>query len=214
VQREERALRVAAALVRFWTVRGSLSEGRAWLEWALAKKANVSASARVKALSGAAWFSFIHSEVERAERLGEECLQVYRQAKETMQTRDVTSSLFWVTWLAMQQRNEDIVHFLLEEGRTLAGDRGNKQPLAFVLYFLAQTPIEQGNYDQTRSLLEESLALFAEQHKRGDSGCSFAWAPSSLPRARRCLPLTSSRTAYASSGKCRARWVWSVRSIC
>jgi len=169
VQREEIALCLAGALVRFWTVRGPQREGRAWLERALAKKASVSAPVRVKALSGAAWFAFVHGEVERAELLGEECLQVYRQVKETMETRDLASSLFWVAWLAMQQRNEGAVHFLLEESRTLARERGNKQPLAFVLYFLAQAPIEQGKYTQARSLLEESLALFREQHNIGDS---------------------------------------------
>jgi predicted ATPase/DNA-binding CsgD family transcriptional regulator/DNA-binding XRE family transcriptional regulator len=168
-QREEIALRLAGTLVRFWTVRGSQSEGRAWLERALVKQVSINAPARVKALSGATWFAFIHGEVERAELLGEECLQVYRQVKETMETRDRASSLFWVAWLAMQQRNEGVVHFLLEESRTLARERGNKQPLAFVLYFLAQAPIEQGKYTQARSLLEESLLLVREQHNIGDS---------------------------------------------
>jgi ATP/maltotriose-dependent transcriptional regulator MalT len=63
--------------------------------------------------------------------------------------------------------------FLLEESRALARDRGNKQPLAFVLYFLAQTPIEQGKYAEARSLLEESLTLFREQHNIGDSPWMF-----------------------------------------
>ena len=169
VQRRETALRLAGALVRFWTVRGSQSEGRAWLERALAEKASVTTPVRLKALSGAAWFAFIHGEVERAEWLGEECLQAYRQARETMAARDLASSLFWVAWLAMQQNNAGIVQFLLEESRTLARDRGNKQPLAFVLYFLAQAPIEQGKYAQARPLLEESLMLFREQHNIGDS---------------------------------------------
>jgi hypothetical protein len=92
--------------------------------------------------------------VERAERLGEECLQVYRQVRKTMETRDLASSLYWVAWLAMQQRNEGVVRFLLEESRTLARDRGNKQPLAFVLYFLAQAPIEQGKYAEAPPLQE------------------------------------------------------------
>jgi predicted ATPase/DNA-binding CsgD family transcriptional regulator/DNA-binding transcriptional regulator YiaG len=169
VQREEIALRLAGALIRFWAVRGSQSEGREWLERALAKKASVSSPGWVKALSGAAWFTFVQGNVERAELLGEECLQMYHQVKETMETRDLATSLFWVAWLAMQQSNEGVVHFLLEESRMLARERGNKQPLAFVLYFLAQAPIEQGKYTQARSLLEESLALFREQHNIGDS---------------------------------------------
>jgi tetratricopeptide (TPR) repeat protein len=165
-QRGETALRLAGALVRFWTMRGSESEGRTWLERALARKASV--SVRVKALSGAAWFTFIDGEVARARRLGEECLQVYRQARETLETRDLASSLFWLAWLAMQQNNAGMVHFLLEESRTLASDRGDKRPLAFVLHFQAEAAIEQGKYADARSLLEESVEIFREQHNNQD----------------------------------------------
>ncbi len=167
-QREETALRLAGALVRFWMMRNSHLEGHPWLERALAKKAHVSASVRVKALSGAAWYAFLDGEVEQAERLGKECLQVYQQVRETMETRDAASSLFWLGWLAMQQDNEGTVRFLLEESRVLARDDGNKQPLAFALHFLAEAAIVRGKYVEARSLLEEGLALFREQHNTGE----------------------------------------------
>jgi predicted ATPase/DNA-binding CsgD family transcriptional regulator/DNA-binding transcriptional regulator YiaG len=164
--RGETALRLAGALVRFWTVRGPESEGRSWLERALANHTSVRASVRVKALGGAAWFAFVDGEMERAEQLGKKCLQDYRQARETEEAINLASSLFWVGWLAMQQDNEDVTRFLLEESRVLAREVGNKQPLAFVLYFLAESPIEQGKYIEARSLLEESLALFREQDNK------------------------------------------------
>ncbi len=167
-QREETALRLAGALVRFWMMRNSHLEGHPWLERALAKKAHVSASVRVKALSGAAWYAFLDGEVEQAERLGKECLQVYQQVRETMETRDAASSLFWLGWLAMQQDNEGTVRFLLEESRVLARDDGNKQPLAFALHFLAEAAIVRGKYVEARSLLEEGLELFREQHNTGE----------------------------------------------
>lgn len=171
-QREETALRLAGALVRFWTVRSPHLEGYAWLEQLLEKQASIRTSARVKALSGAAWFAFLDGDVERAARLGQACLQAYRQAIETADSRDLASSLFWLGWLAMQQNNADVVRFLLEESRALARETGNKQPLAFTLYFLAEAAIEQGKYSEARSLLEESLALFREQHNTED----IAWA--------------------------------------
>ncbi|SRR6266487_2280707 len=164
-QRGEIALRMAGSLVSFWTVRRSHVEGYAWLERALVQQANTNAPARVKALSGASWFAFLDGEVERAAHLGEECLQMYRQVKETGDTRDLATSLYWVGWLAMQQK-KDVVHFLLEESRTLAEARGDTQALALVLHFLAEGAIEQGNYREARSLLEESLAFFREQHNK------------------------------------------------
>jgi ATP/maltotriose-dependent transcriptional regulator MalT len=68
----------------------------------------------------------------------------------------------------MQQDNESVVRFLLEESRAQAREHGNKQALGLVLCFLGQAAIEQGEYAQARSLLEESLALFREQHKAED----------------------------------------------
>jgi predicted ATPase/DNA-binding CsgD family transcriptional regulator/DNA-binding XRE family transcriptional regulator len=164
-QRGEIALRMAASLVRFWTVRRSHVEGYAWLERALAQQANTNAPARVKALSGASWFAFLDGAVERAAHLGEECLQLYRQVKETRNTRDMAVSLYWVGWLAMQQK-KDVVHFLLEESRMLAEARGDTQALALVLHFLAEGATEQGNYTEARPLLEESLTFFREQHNK------------------------------------------------
>jgi ATP/maltotriose-dependent transcriptional regulator MalT len=72
----------------------------------------------------------------------------------------------------MHQQNEAVVHFLLEESRALAQNCDNPQPLAQVLYFLAQPLIEQGKYVEARFLLEESLALFRTQHNHNQ----IAWS--------------------------------------
>lgn len=84
------------------------------MERVLTRYASVSTAVLVKALSGATWFAFLDGEMAQAERLSEECLQVYRQAKETMKTQDVASSLFWMGWLPVQQGNDDAVCFLLQ----------------------------------------------------------------------------------------------------
>lgn len=171
-QREDAALRLAGALAYFWAARGFATEGRAWLEHVLEKQTSGSQSARVKVLGGAAWFAFINGEVEQALWRGEACLQEYRGSRETLATRDRASALFLVAWLAMQQQNEAVVHFLLEESRTLALGSDDPQPLAQVLYFLAQPLIEQGKYVEARSWLEESLALFRAQRNHNQ----IAWS--------------------------------------
>ena len=53
----EMAFRLGEALEEFWNVRGFYSEGRAFLEQALARSEGVAASVRAKALSSAAGFT-------------------------------------------------------------------------------------------------------------------------------------------------------------
>jgi len=167
-QRGEIALRLTGALVRFWTVHGLHVEGYTWLERALAMKVPISTPVQVKALSGAAWLAFLDGEVERAKRLGKECLQMYRRAKETGDTRELASSLYWIGWLVIYESDDVEARFLLEESRAIARDYGNKEPLAFILFFLAEAAIEQEKYAEAHSLLEESLAHFHEQHNKED----------------------------------------------
>lgn len=173
VQRGEMALRLIGAVIRFLTVRGPEIEGRILLEQALVKHANVRAAVRLKALSGAAWFAFVEGEVARAKQLGEECLQLYQQAKENGDTRDLASSLVWLACLATLQNNEDVVRLLMEESRAIARDRGDNRPLAFMLYFLAEGKVEERKYDEARALLEEGLALFREQYNKEDIAWGF-----------------------------------------
>src|SRR5258708_20466099 len=92
-QKRETALQLAGALVRYWAVRGPLSEGLAWLERALANTESVPAPMRIRALSGAAWLAFFLGDIERAEMLCEECLQLYRPARETRGAQGLPSSL-------------------------------------------------------------------------------------------------------------------------
>ncbi len=173
VQRGAIALRLAGALIRFLTVRGPELEGRILLEQALARYVSLSASVRLKAVSGAAWFAFVEGQMARATQLGEECLQVYRQAKQTMEAQHLASALNWLGWLVMLQDNQDMARFLLEESRALARDHGYKHPLASVLLFQAEAAIEQGQYAEARSLLEESLAFFREEHNKEDLAWGF-----------------------------------------
>jgi predicted ATPase len=62
----EIGLRLAGALWRFWWVRGHLTEGRQWLEAALARGADAPAALRAKALHGAGNLALPQGDYARA----------------------------------------------------------------------------------------------------------------------------------------------------
>src|SRR5205823_5601232 len=75
----EMALRLGAALERFWVVRGHRSEGRTILERALAGNKDVATPVRAKALITAARLAFSQSDYERGETLAREGLALFRE---------------------------------------------------------------------------------------------------------------------------------------
>ncbi len=174
-QKRETALRLTGALVRYWAVRGPLSEGLAWLERALANTESVPAPMRIRALSGAAWLAFFLGDIERAEMLCEECLQLYRAARETREAQDLAASLLWLGWLPLTHGNDDEVRFLLEESRALTREVGDTRNLAYLLHFLGMAAIDQENYAEARSLLEESQRYYREIDNKEDLVWSFLY---------------------------------------
>ncbi len=170
----EVALRLCEALEVFWDVRGLYSEGRAFLEQALASSATVAASVRAMALSAAAGFAYAQSDVDRAETLWQEGLTLSRELGDT---RGVASSLDGLAWIAQRKGNNFArARSLLEESLALYREVGDKNAIAGSLFFLADTVSTQGEYGRGRALFEESLALFRELgNKRGIAGC-LSWS--------------------------------------
>jgi DNA-binding CsgD family transcriptional regulator len=174
-QKGERALRLAGALVRYWAVRGSLSEGLSWLERVLAATSSVPTPMRMRGLSGAAWLAFFLGDGERAEMLCKECLRLYRAARETREAQEMAASLLWLGWLPLTHGNDDEVRYLLDESRALARDKGDTRNLAYLLHFLGMAAIGQDNYEEARSLLEESQQYYREMENQEDLVWSFLY---------------------------------------
>jgi predicted ATPase/DNA-binding CsgD family transcriptional regulator len=174
-QKGETAVRLTGTLVRYWAVRGSMSEGLAWLERALEASARVATLPRIKALSGAAWLAFFLGSGERAEAWSEECVQAYRTARQTREAQELAASLLWLSWLPLRHGNDNEVRFLLEESRALARDRGDIRNLAYLLHFLGMAAIGQQNYAQARALLEESHQYYRAMESEEDLVWSFLY---------------------------------------
>jgi DNA-binding CsgD family transcriptional regulator len=78
----EMALRVAGKLRWFWSARGHMSEGRAFLEKALSKSAKVVTSTRGMALFSDGMLAWSQGDNGRADSLCRESLLVYQELKD------------------------------------------------------------------------------------------------------------------------------------
>lgn len=75
----ENGLRLAAALEDYWRMRGSLTEGRHWLDSVLAKAGVEPRVARARALFGAGRLTWGQGELTRATEQTEAALQIFRE---------------------------------------------------------------------------------------------------------------------------------------
>jgi predicted ATPase len=175
------ALRLAGALVHDSVVRWYISEGRTWLERALAQSEGVPPLVRIKALSGAGWLAFHQNDMEGARLLFEEGFKLFQEAKAGRSAAEMLSSLLWlISWLALQRETTQLARTLLEESRAHAREGGDKRTLAYLLLFVGVAAIERGEYGEARPPLEESLALLREMHNYEDlvvlpPGSSLLW---------------------------------------
>jgi len=153
VEQAERALRLCAALERFWFIRASLSEERTFLERALAAGAEAGASVRAKALHAAA---MLEDSPDRLEALLGESLALYRELGDS---RGIAHALDLLGTIAWVRGNYATARSLLEEAAALYQEVGDLPGRAFALGTLAAVFTSQADYAGARTLLGESLAL-------------------------------------------------------
>jgi predicted ATPase/class 3 adenylate cyclase len=162
------ALRFCTMLEEFWEVRGFYSEGRAFLEQALARCKGSSTTARASALDAAAHFADWQGDFHRQDELLQESLSLYRVLGDT---RGIASSLQGLAWILSRKGASIAALQLLEESVTLLRELDDKEALAWSLQNLADTLGSQGEYRRANALFEESLAMFRELgNKRGIAG--------------------------------------------
>jgi predicted ATPase/DNA-binding CsgD family transcriptional regulator len=161
----ETALWLAGSLYMFWWVHGHWSEGRNFLERALAVSEDVAAPVRAKALCAAANLNFVQSDYQRAEMLSQESLALYRELGDQ---RGIALSLYPLGNIAWVKGDTAAARSLLDEALALFRELGDKEFAAYALFSLALLTSSQGEYTRACTLHEESLALFREiEHKKG-----------------------------------------------
>jgi len=153
----ELELRLAAALGRFWYVRGHLSEGRRRLEDALAHAGAVARpELRAKALRVTSAVAVIQGEYASARVLAEQGLELYRVLGDRPGTVRSLSNLGAI--LLAEGRAEDAVS-ALDESVALSRDLPDRRIAALALNNRGDVALTQGDYDAATAFFDESLAL-------------------------------------------------------
>jgi predicted ATPase/serine/threonine protein kinase/DNA-binding CsgD family transcriptional regulator len=155
----ELALRLGGALWRFWNVHGHWSEGRAFLERALADSKGVAVPVQVKALRAAAKLADNQGDTDRAEALYEERLALCRGLGDT---GGMALSLRILGMIAYGKGSLEVAYAQAEEALALFREVGDKEGIAQSLAEIAHVLREQGEYARAIALHEEALALFRE----------------------------------------------------
>ena len=157
----ERAARIGVALWRFWLVRGYLSEGRRWLERALAGFSEQTA-VRAQTLFAAGELASFQDDYHRAKTLVEESLELYRARADR---QGAGYALCRLGLLAHSAGDYARAATFLEESLQLFREVEDRFGMTLVLAGLGLSVLYLGNYERASALCEESLALSRE---RGD----------------------------------------------
>ena len=158
VDQAELALRMFGALESFWTACGHWSEGRMFMERALATGKEVVTLARAKALKAAAyWLYYTENEMDRQEALLQESLALYRELEDT---RGIVDILGMLGAIAREKGNFTAARSLEEEALALSQGSDYKGGIARSLQHLGVLLKDQGEYVKAYAVLEESLNLY------------------------------------------------------
>jgi tetratricopeptide (TPR) repeat protein len=155
----ELSLRLGGALWRFWVRSGHWSEGRRWLEEALATNSSVVPSVRANGLHGLGALAMMQDDYEQAVALYKESLTLYRDVGDA---GGIATCLADLGEVASYQGDLHQAVDLLEEALARFRRLGNKTKIAYTLGNLAVMAIYEGNYRRASARIEESLELFRE----------------------------------------------------
>ncbi len=152
-------LRLAGALYWFWVIRGPLSEGRRWLETALAANpAERRDAARAKALAGVGEIAWGQSDIPPARAAYQESLDIWRGLKDPWWIAFTTLCMGYV--VLSEDRLPEALD-LFEQSVVLARQVGDKSLVGRALRGLGNGLLRTDRA-RARAALEEGAALFRQ----------------------------------------------------
>jgi len=157
--RPETALRLAAALTRFWWMRSYWTEARRWLTEALRRSDPSPSQERARALYAAGQFLYLLGEFEEGFRLLQESVTMGRTLGLQQEQADALAEL---GLLLMNRGDLPLARQVASEGVSLARESGGRDCLQRALFALACVALAQGDYASTEEVLLEDLPLNRE----------------------------------------------------
>ena len=154
----ELGLRIAGALVRFWSARGLMAEGRQWLEEAVSAAEGVTPAIRAKAEFATGYAALGLGDFTGSEQHFERCLAL---ARDLGDERLEGAALAQLGWLAMATDREEQARTNAEGALRLASAHDDKVAASGALNVLAELASKDGN-GNAKELLEQGLALRRE----------------------------------------------------
>jgi non-specific serine/threonine protein kinase len=219
----EKGQRFVAALWRFWETNGHVTEGRAWVERALAREDQTPSAARAGALTAASILAHRQGDYPRSIAYGDESLAIWRPLGDSA---GVAFALNVFGNIAIDTGDYPRALALHQEALALRRELGDAPAIGTSLNNLGVTAREMGDYDRAWAIHQEQLALERARndpvdvafaltglanvaHRRGDLRQSAALHSEALALRRQVDPrgyavagtLSDLGTVYADLGK-------------
>ncbi|MFL5732415.1 MAG: tetratricopeptide repeat protein, partial [Chloroflexia bacterium] len=158
------ALRLAAALMQFWVMRGYASEGRNWLEQVLSLPgAGERTPARAKALVAAASIAWPQGDLKAGRIWSEEGAAIFRELGDR---QGLAYALAILAMPALLQGDLAAAAPIFEEALALSGELPNRRLVGLLLLAVGQMAMMQGDYPLARSRFEQALAESRASHNK------------------------------------------------
>ena len=164
--RADVALRLSGAVWLFWLTRGYWSEGRRWLESAIAASTESDPRLRFDALWGAGLLAVWQGDLERGSAAADELLAL---AAETDFTRARAVGVNIAGLVAATRGDWDSAAQLHAESAQLARELGDSWHLSIAVNNLGDVALNRGEYERALKLFEESLTIGRELEDQGVS---------------------------------------------
>ena len=153
------ALRLAGALWMFWRWAGLSTEGRAWLDAALAASSDHPLPVRCRALWGAGWLAFHTGAYRRTDELGQEMLRLLAGRDDDLDRRNALTLLGSA---AVAEGRDDVAVAAYGEALSICSRLGTGWHLATSGLNLGTAKRQAGSLGEAAVILERAFAIYEQ----------------------------------------------------
>jgi predicted ATPase/class 3 adenylate cyclase len=158
--RGDDAIRLATALVQFWSLHSHLAAGTSTLERALSLVgSDTPAYLHAACLSSLGALAWKHGDYARGEELGMRSADMFRELGDLSGLGRALTALSGCAWMR-GKGDYARFHALCEESVRILREADDPWGLADALHYLGHMIMDAGDYESARNVFDESLAMF------------------------------------------------------